>query len=286
MKFFTKSNIIEFLCINLGCLMVAFGIVVFRNPNGFATGGMSGISLFISVMFGGLTVGSIMMALNVTALVLGFFFLGKEKIKRSIYCTFVLSGFMWILELLIPLYGPLTNQPFLELIYSVFIPGFGAAIIFHFGATTGGMDIIAQIVGKFLKMKVTTSLLVIDFVIALTAGLVFGVEAMLYSVVGVVLRIYAMDAVMDGLKTRKVIVVISEKSADIQKFITYELKRGATVHKAMGVYTNLEKEVITTILSRRQAIILQSFIKETDPHAFITISNSAEIIGTGFGKFD
>ena len=91
---------------------------------------------------------------------------------------------------------------------------------------------------------------------------------------------------MENLKIHKIVVVISEKSEHIQDFITHQLNCGATVHHAVGVYTHHEKEVITTVLTRRQALRLQQYIKTEDPEAFITLSNTTEIIGTGFGKFD
>ena len=281
----TKKGFARFMGINLGCLMAAFGIVVFRNPNDFASGGTAGISL-LAGSFLPIPIGAIMMVLNIVVLLLGLVFLGKEKTANSLYGTLAISGFIWLIEVLIPLDAPLTNQPFLELIYSVLIPGFGVALIFHYGATTGGTDIVAQIISKYTKMKVTTALLITDFIIALCAGLLFSVAAMLYSVLGVFLRIFAMDSVMESLKIHKIVVVISDKSAQIQHFIANEINRGATVHKAYGVYTNQEKEVITTILTRRQALELQAFIKKIDPAAFLTVSNSTEIIGMGFGKFD
>ena len=286
MRKITMAQIKSFMGINIGCLMFAVGIVIFRNPNNFASGGTAGISLLLSAFFANLPVGAIMMGLNFVVLVLGYIFLGKESGLRSVYGTFAVSGFIWLLELLIPLQGPLTDQPFLELIYSVLIPGFGVALVFHYGATTGGTDIIAQILSKYLKLKISTSLLAVDILIALGAGLLFSVEAMLYSVMGVFLRIFAMDGVMEALKIRKIVVVISEKSSEIQAFIAQKLHRGATVHKAVGVYTHQDKNVITTVLTRRQAYELQQFIKTLDPTAFITVSNSTEIIGQGFGKFD
>ncbi|MCL2840071.1 MAG: YitT family protein [Defluviitaleaceae bacterium] len=283
------SKVKSFLGINLGCLMFAIGVVIFRNPNNFATGGMAGISLLFSSFFANIPVGAIMMILNVLVLGLGYLFLGKESGSRSVYGTFALSGLIWIVEILIPLDAPLTNQPFLELIYAVLIPGFGMALVFHFGATTGGTDIVAQIISKYTRLKISTSLLLVDFLIALGAGLLFSMEAMLYSVLGVFLRTFAMDAVMEALRIRKIVVVITEKeeiSEKIQGFIKENLHRGATVHKAVGVYTHHDKNVITTVLTRRQAYELQQFIKEHDTGAFITVSNSTEIIGQGFGKFD
>ena len=285
MKKPTRSQLMNFLGVNLGCFLFAFGVVVFRNPNNFASGGMSGLSLLLSSFFAGAPVGAIMMVLNVFVLGLGYLFLGKKGGTSSVYGTFALSGAIWILEILFPISAPVTDSQFMELVYSVFIPGFGLAIVFHCGYTTGGTDIIAQILSKYLKWKVSMSLLVTDILIALGAGLLFGVEAMLYSVLGVFLRTFLMDSVLENLKTKKIVVVISDKSTEIQDFITKEIHRGATIHQARGAYSQKDINVITTVVTRRQAIKLQSYIKNTDPGAFITISNSTEIIGQGFDRF-
>ena len=280
-----KTQWLHFLGVNLGCFLFAFGVVVFRNPNNFAAGGMSGLSLLLTSFFPGAHVGAIMMVLNMVVLLFGYIFLGKKSGHGSLYGTFALAGAIWILEILIPLDGPLTNSQFMELIYSVFIPGFGMAIVFHCGVTSGGTDIVAQILSKYFKWKISASLMITDILIALGAGLLFGLEAMLYSVLGVFLRTFLMDLVMENLKTRKIVVVISDKSAEIQSFITAEIHRGATVHQAHGAYSRRDISVVTTVVSRRQAIRLQQFIKTIDPAAFITISNSTEIIGQGFDRF-
>jgi len=273
----------NFVGINLGLFLFAFGIVIFRNPNNFASGGMSGLAL-LSHSFIPLPVGAIMMALNVLALLLGYLFLGKRSVKGSLYGTFVLAAMVWLLEVVLPMESPLTDQRFMELIFSVFLPGFGAAIVFHCGATGGGTDIIAQIVSKFSRWKVTTALLVVDFTIALGAFFIFSTEDFLFSVLGVCIRVFAMDSILESLRIHKVVVIISDHSTEIKQYINFKLKRGATVHMAKGAFTDKEKEVITTVLSRRQALMLQQFVNAKDPAAFITICNSTEIVGAGFGK--
>jgi uncharacterized membrane-anchored protein YitT (DUF2179 family) len=265
---------------------MAFGIVVFRNPNQFASGGVVGFALLLTAFFPNLTVGSITMVLNALILGVGYLLLGKDKSNSSIYGTFALSGMIWLLEIVMPITQPLTNQKFLELIYSVFLPGFGTALVFYFGATTGGTDIIAQILSKYFKWKIGISLLAADFLIAMGAGLLFGIEACLYSVLGVCLRTFLLDSVLESLRIYKIVVIISDKCMEIQHYICHEIKRGATIHTARGAYKVQEKDVITTVLNRRQALRLQQYIKSIDPAAFITVSNSTEIIGNGFGKFE
>jgi uncharacterized membrane-anchored protein YitT (DUF2179 family) len=282
----TKRSLLHFAGINVGLLMVATGIVIFRNPNKFASGGISGLSLLLTYFFPQWPVGGIMMVLNAVILGLGYLILGRTRGAGSLYGTFALAGMMWVLEIFFPITQPLTDQKFLELVYSVFIPGFGSALVFYFGATTGGTDVIAQIISKYFKFKISTSLLVTDFFIALGAGLFFGIEACMFSILAVCLRSFLLDAVMESLRIYKVIMIISDKSQEIQHFICHEIKRSATVHTARGAYTEHQKDVITTVLGRRQALMLQQFIKATDPAAFITVTNSTEIIGNGFGKFE
>ncbi|MDR1537061.1 MAG: YitT family protein [Clostridiales bacterium] len=281
-----KSSVREFAGMNLGIFLVAFGVHAFRNPNKFASGGVSGLSILMTYFFANLPVGSLMVALNMLILALGAIFLGKGSIAKNIYGSFAVSGMIWLLEIIMPLKAPITHEKFMELIFSVFIPGFGSALVFHNGGTTGGTDIIAQILKKTFHMKLSMALLLIDFLIAAAAGVLFGAESCLYSVLGVCLKVFLMDSVLENLRIYKIMVIISEKSKVINKYICCELERGATVHTAHGAYTVEPKEVITTVLDRRQALLLQQFIKKEDPAAFITISNSTEIIGKGFGGFE
>jgi len=284
--FFRKYLTRDFVTLNVGLFMVAFGIHTFRNPNKFASGGISGLSLLLSFYFPVLPIGSLMFILNLIILGMGWFFLGKESGTKSVYGTFALSGMIWILEIIMPLKHPITDAKFLELIYSVFIPGFGSALVFHAGASTGGTDILAQMLKKFFHIRISYGLLMVDFLIALGAGVLFGVESCLYSVLGVCLKSFLLDSVLESLRIYKIMVIISGKSKIIYNYINNEIKRGATVHMATGAYTAGQREVITTVLSRRQAFQLQQFIKKEDPAAFITISNSTEIIGKGFEGFD
>ncbi|MCL2351329.1 MAG: YitT family protein [Firmicutes bacterium] len=276
----------NFAALNAGVFMVAFGIHVFRNPNGFATGGVSGLSLLLYSALPFIPMGAIMLALNLAILALGYALLGKEKAAASAYGTIALSAMVWLMELAWPIARPLTNQKFLELVFSVLIPGVGSSLVFKAGATTGGTDIVAFIIKKYSSMKITTAMLAADFFIASAAIFIFGVEAGLYSILGVCMRSFLMDSIMESLHIYKIMVIISERNAEIKEFINLRLDRGATVHRAYGAYTKDEKEVITTVLNRRQAAVLQKFIKDVDPKAFITISNSTEIIGNRFGGFE
>lgn len=276
----------KFLFVNFGMLLIALDIHLFKTPNKFALGGTSGISILVRHFFPNASVGVLMFGLNVLFLIFGYFVLGKRFTLNTLYSSLVLSGMVWVMDIFFPITHTLTNQKLMELIYSVFLPGVGNAIVFSNDFTTGGTDILGKIINKIFKIKISISMLILDFIIASCTGLIFGVEVCLFSLLGVCLKSFVLDSFMESLHVFKILVIVSDKSHDIQEFICNELKRGATVHTAKGAFTDKTKEVITTILSRHQASILQKYIKEIDDNAFISITNSSRIIGNGFERFD
>ncbi|MGI6448811.1 MAG: YitT family protein [Desulfitobacteriia bacterium] len=271
----------EFILINLGLFLVAAGIVLFKIPNNFATGGVSGIAIIID-KYSTAPVGLLMLAINTLLVILGFIFLGRDFGSKTVYSSFMLSGMVWLLEHLIVITNPLTGDTLLELIFAIMLPAIGSGIVFNCNASTGGTDIVAKILSKYTAINIGKTLFIADFGIALTALFVFGVRTGLYSILGLILKAFIVDLVIEGLNISKQFVIVSDKSAEIQEFIVKELKRGATVHKAYGAFSHDEKEVITAIMSRRQAVRLRRFIREIDKKAFIAITNSSEIIGKGF----
>lgn len=272
----------EFVVINFGLILVALGIYLFKIPNNFATGGVSGISIIVGKFFPSAPVGFLMMVVNIILLIIGFLFLGFNFGSKTVYSSFALSGMVWLLEKLYHIPGPLTGETMLELIFAILLPAVGSAIVFNQNASTGGTDIVARILNKYTHINVGKTLLLSDFAITVAALFVYGVKIGMYSILGLMLKGFLIDLVIEGLNICKQLVIISSKSGEVKDFIVNELDRGATIHKAVGAFTNAEKEVITTILNRKQAIRLRLFIKEIDPQAFITISNTSEIIGKGF----
>lgn len=276
----------EFMIINLGIIMIACGLHLFRNPNKFAMGGVNGLSIVLNYFYPNLPIGAMMFLLNAVLLVMGFIFLGKTFIVKTLYVSNLITILVMGLEFFYPLTAPLTDQKLLELVYSVFLPGVGVAVIYNVGAATGGTDIIAMILSKLFKIRMSISLLICDFFIALAAGIIYGTEICLLILAGLMMNSFIVDSFLENLELRKIMVIISSKNNEIETYIGETIRRGVTIHKARGTIHKEEKEVITTVLNRSQAKKLQEFIKEIDPNAFITISNSSKIIGTGFSPFD
>ncbi|OPX45550.1 hypothetical protein CLHUN_09260 [Ruminiclostridium hungatei] len=281
-----RKRITEFLLINLGLLLVGIGIALFKIPNHFATGGVSGLAIISSSFFVRIDVGPMMMIINILLLGIGYFFLGSDFGSKTVYSSFALSGIVWIIQKVLPLSQPLTNDMLLELIYSIIFPAVGSAIVFNCNASTGGTDIVAKILSKYTNLNIGKTLLLTDLLIALGAGAVFGVKIGLYSVLGLILKAFTIDSVIEGLNVSKQMVIISARDKDIRDYIVNRLNRGATIYKAEGAFTHSQENVISTVVSRRQAIKLRSFIRSIDSSAFITISNTSEIIGKGFRNID
>ncbi len=281
-----RKRFTEFLLINLGLLLVGIGIALFKIPNHYATGGVSGLAIISSSFFPRIDVGPMMLIINILLLGIGYFFLGSDFGSKTVYSSFALSGIVWIIQKLIPLSRPLTNDMLLELIYSIIFPAVGSAIVFNCNASTGGTDIAAKILSKYTKINIGKTLLITDFVIALGAGAVFGIKIGLYSVLGLILKAFTIDSVIEGLNISKQMVIISSKDEVIRDYIVNRLNRGATIYKAEGAFTHCQENVISTVVNRRQAVKLRSFIRSIDPSAFITISNTSQIIGKGFRNTD
>lgn len=270
-----------FLMMTLGSVFLALGVYFFKIPNGFATGGVTGIGTLLSAVTP-ISAGVWIWALNILLLLLGFIFLGKENGINTVYCSMLYSAITYVLEWVVPLEAPLSNQPLLELIYAMLLTSVGAAMIFNSDGSSGGTDIVALILRKFTKIDVGKALLVVDFIVAASSFFVFDVETGLFSLLGLFSKAFIVDSVIESFNVCKYFVVITSKREEISSFIIGSLHHGVTVSAVVGEYTKEEKTMIHTVCKRIEAIRLRNKIKEIDPHAFIIITSSSEIIGRGF----
>ncbi|MEG0852763.1 MAG: YitT family protein [Angelakisella sp.] len=277
-----KATPKNLLLLNVGLILTAVGIHFFKNPNHFAIGGTSGISILLNALFPLLDLGIFMFITNGALVVVGFIFLGKDFGFWTIYSSFALSAYVWILGRLFPVTASLSGDMLLDLMWAIILPAAGSAIVFNLGASTGGTDIIAMILSKHTSIEIGKALLISDFAITVAAGFVFGVKTALYCMLALIIKGFALDSLIDGLNTRKQVTVISTHTSEIKEFIIQNLHRGATVFHAQGAYTGRDEEIILTVLSRRQALVLRNYIRSVDQKAFLSIVNSNETVGKGF----
>ena len=278
----TKQWLNDFFILNAGTLLTAVGSYFFKFPNNFSTGGVTGISVVMTHYFPGLSNGTIVSVINIALLIVGLLLLGKGFGFKTFYVTVAFSAMLKILEVIWPMTQPLTDQPFMELLLGVFLPAWGSALLFNIGSSSGGTDIIAMIVKKYFKCHIGRALLIVDFFITLLTFVAFGPETGLFSMVGLFIRSFAVDLFLENMNTYKYFTIITDKPQEIYSYITDVLHRGATVYQAEGLYKHTEKTVIMTAQGKKQALHLQDVIRQKDPHAFVLVTNTSEIIGKGF----
>ena len=282
----------HFLLINVGILMMAAGIYFFKAPNGFATGGVSGIAIILAKLPLSLTLGitqSIyMLIINVILLILGVIILGKKCGILTIYCSLMLSLENFVFELALPIEKisgslTLTSQPILELVYAVLLTGIGSALLFRYKASSGGTDIVALILKKYTNLNVSEALLISDFLIALSTFFVYKSATVgLYAMLGLFAKVFVIDDILDSLNMCKAFTIITTKPDEIDEYIVNKLHHGATMYKGEGVYTHEDKQIIITVCKRTEALRLRRKVKEIDPGAFVIITKTSEIAGKGF----
>ncbi len=284
-----KLTLKTWLFMNLGILLMAVGIYFFKAPNGFATGGVSGVAIILANIFPVLTQSVYMMIINVLLLIVGVIVLGRECGILTIYCSLMLSLENWLFETLIPLSAPLTSYPLLELVYAVLLTGVGSAIIFKCRASSGGTDIVALVLKKYSSMNVGTALLCTDFLIAAMTFIRFGEQGItidpqtgLFSLLGLFAKVFVVDDIIDSINLCKSFTIITVKPDEINDYILKEIKHGVTVISAHGAYTGENKTVLMTVCRRSEAIRLRKKVYEIDPGAFMIITKTSEIMGKGF----
>ncbi len=281
-KWLSKENLRSFGMVNFGTLMVALGVYFFRIPNNFSTGGVTGISVILAKLVPGLSTGSFITILNIVLLALGFFLINGSFGAKTVYSSLLFSGIISVLERVLPMNGPMTNQPFLELIFSILLPAFGSAILFDADASTGGTDIIAMILKKYTHMEVGRGLQVADAGVALAGCFVFGMETGLYSIMGLLMKGFLVDSIMESFNINKYFNIVTDKPDLVCDYVVQEFNRSATILHGTGLFTNMDKTILLVVLSRPQAAKLNVFLRKNDPGAFVTIMNTSNIIGKGF----
>ncbi|RVU98239.1 YitT family protein [Coriobacteriales bacterium OH1046] len=271
-----------FLLLNVGLVLTALGIVLFKEPNHFALGGTSGLAIILSTLNPGLPVGAIMWIVNTALVVLGFIFLDKRSIGWTVFSSFALSAYVSLFEWLVPLAAPLTGDTLLELVFAVMMPSIGSALIFNIGASTGGTDILAMILRRHTSLEIGKALLLCDMGIVGWAAVLYGPRTGLYCILGLIAKALVVDQFIESVNTSKVVTILADYPDPIMDFIVRGLHRTATLRDERGGFSGRRYEVIISVLNRHEAAQLRNFVHATQPGAFMTIVSSSEIIGKGF----
>jgi uncharacterized membrane-anchored protein YitT (DUF2179 family) len=291
------SKIKAYLWIVIGSLITAAAMNVFLIPYKIAPGGASGIATVVfHLTRGRLPVGATMLLLNVPLFIAGYRFIGGKFVIRTLFSTIFLSlaidftepytnYFVNLLRL-----EKITTNPDL-LLYSIFggfFMGSGLGFVFRSGATTGGTDLAAKIVHKFLPHQtIGTLLLIIDFAVVAFAAIAFRSFVLaLYATVALFISSKVIDAILDGVNFAKAVYVISDKSEVISRKIMYDMERGVTALRGIGMHTMQERLILYCVVQRAQIPELKSLINEVDPNAFVILTDVREVMGEGFKNYE
>jgi len=281
-KLFSKKWFIAYSLIVVGALILAAGFVFFITPYKIVPGGVYGIAIVLHYTFG-FPVGLTALCFDIPLTLIGIKILGPRFGIKTVV-GFVLTAFF--VDGLTLLWG---EQPLVEndaLLSSVFggvLIGFGLGLIFKAKATSGGSDIVAMIIGKYTKLPLGQLMIAVDSSIVLIGLFVFGDwKVPLYSLIVIFVSGKVIDAVLQGINYDKTLFIVSDKYQQIKDKIINDLNRGGTYIKGNGMYNNSDKTIIFTVLNRRELAILQGYINQIDPKAFLTVINANEILGNGF----
>ena len=281
-KILTKANAFDFLVMTFGVLLLTAGVYFFKIPNGFSTGGVSGISTVLGAVIPGFTPGMLITGINVLLLVVGLFVVGRDFGLKTVWCSLLFSGLTMLLEAVVPMKAPLTDEPLLDLICAILLTAIGSALMFRAGASSGGTDIVAMILKKYTSLDIGKALLVTDFLIAASAFLVFSPETGIFSLLGLFAKAFVVDGIIESIGTCKYFTIVTTKKEEIGAYIMSTIHHGFTELHGLGGFTGEERFVLLTVCKRIEGARLRKFCKEVDPHSFIIVSNTSEIIGKGF----
>lgn len=299
-KLFSKEWFYNYSMILLGSFILAAGFVYFIDPHKIVPGGVYGIGIVVknvtaNMMGGGiklpffseplfkdgLGIGFVGLVLNIPLTILGIKILGPKFGIKTILGFIITSIFIDFLDARFD--GALVDDVLLSCVFGGVLIGFGLGLIFKSKATSGGSDIIAMIAAKYTRMSLGILLIFVDSTIVLLGLIVFkDWKIPLYSWIVIYITGKVIDATLEGISYDKALFIISDKYEEIRNKIIIDLDRGGTMINGTGMYQGSEKKVIFTNVNRRELAILQDFIKEIDPNAFMTVIDAHEVIGNGF----
>lgn len=292
-KLFTKEWFKVYSLIVIGTFIMAAGFVLFINPYKIVPGGVYGIAIVIHYLTEGaftfwplgIPIGLLGLAMDIPLTLTGMKILGPRFGVKTIVGFILTASFMDLLTWFIGRNDPLElgDQILLASIFGGVMIGFGLGLIFRSRATSGGTDIVAMIINKYTGLPLGQLLIIVDSIIVLIGLAAFGDwKIPLYSWIVIFITGKVIDITLRGISYEKTMFIISDKHEEIRQKIIVDLDRGGTMFVGKGMYSEQEKNMIYTNVSRREYQILKDYIRETDPDAFVTVIDANEILGHGF----
>lgn len=291
------NEIMNYTLILIGAVLIAFSYVLFLSPNKITAGGIGGVAVTLHHLFN-IPMGLLIFAMNLPLFIIGVKFLGKMYGIRTMLGIFLVS---FLVDLFDGKYVSFIKFEALEVdmiiaaLFGGLLIGAGLGLMFRGKGSSGGTDIIAQILGRYTSFTPGMAFLFMDFFIITISGLLLGFlnhtegsanywELIFYGLITLYISSRVVDVVLQGISTSKSVQIISQKNVEIRNYIHKEMNRGATVIPAYGSYTNVTKEIIYVIITRKELTKLKEYISKLDSNAFMIVMDTHQVIGYGFRR--
>jgi len=265
----------------LGSAIYAFGLVNFNMHNHLAEGGVTGITLILFNLFH-IDPGISNLIINIPLFFVGWRMLGKNVFAYTIISTIALSVFLWVFQYLVPFSFTLEHDMTLAALFAGVFVGSGLGIIFRYGGTTGGSDIVARMAFRYWGWPIGQTLFIIDVCVIAVSLIYLDYREAMYTIVAVFVGARVIDFIQNGAYAANAAMVFSKKNDVIAKKIIDELDRSATLLRGKGGYSQRDIEVLYCVVSRSEIFRLKNLIKSVDPHAFVSFNEIHDVLGEGF----
>ncbi len=266
----------EIVILTVAVAIIAAAVFFFLIPSHAAVSSISGLAIVLS-NFVPLTVSEITFVLNVVLLIVGFLLCGKEFGVKTVYTSIMLPAFMKLFELIWPDNQSMTGDATLDVVAYVFVVSVGLSILFNRNASSGGLDIVAKIMNKFLHIEIGKAMSLAGMCVALSSAFVYDKKTVVLSVLGTYINGLILDYFIFGQTEKKRVCIITKHEEQVRQFILHELHSGATIYEAYGAYNLEMRREIITIVDKNEYQSLMKYMAEVDPDAFMTVYTVKEI---------
>lgn len=273
-----KKILKEYSIITFGAVVAAAGIYFFMLPLNIAIGSGSALAMVLSHYLP-LPISAISLIFNVIMLLLGFLLIGREFGAKTVFASIIVPVSLGVFEQIFPNFKSLTDDPLLDTLCYILIVGIAMAILFSYNASSGGLDIVAKIMSKYLRMGLGTAVSISGIAVALSSVFIPNVSAktVVISVLGTYFGGMIVDKFIFGLNIKRRVCIISKNLDEIVDYILHELHSGATLYESIGAYDKVTRREAVVIVDKNEYRLLMDYVKKTDPKAFVTVISVNEL---------
>ena len=265
-----KNIIKETSILTVAVAIIAAAVYFFLVPSHASVSSISGLGIVLS-NFIPLPLSAITMILNIVLLIIGFFTCGREFGLKTVYTSVMLPLFLGVFERIFPDFGSLTNSQELDVLCYILVVSVGLSILFNRNASSGGLDIVAKIMNKYLHMDLGKAMSLSGMCVALSAALVYDKKTVVLSVLGTYFNGLVLDHFIFNHNVKRRVCIITKKEEELRQFIIHDLHSGATIYESIGAYNMEKRNEIITIVDKGEYQKLMNYMNREDPKAFITV---------------